>query len=326
MTTPNPAALHTRTISLHLERGDASTVVAEGRLLDVRKRPYLNMLGTLRPPGVVHDMTVRLELDYPALCIRAIQPTMAAFPFPATVATHGEGCLDTVAGVQRLVGATLRHEFFARLTNDIGGARGCSHILTLLRLLGPLLTSVLDSERLQESAATGHPVFSRSIIVDGLKSAATCLALQGVLLDVYYRPGTGGPMVLPGVEDSFDARIELDAELPSMTLTRSTGRVRRSQSAGYTPGNWEQAEVAAALVGQTMYKGYVPRVQALFAPAAGLEPLRDLLYTVAPTALLCLPSLVDEMDSPALRTERKGLNAGVCYMFRPDGPIASSDW
>ena len=75
--------LHTRMISLRFVWGAPGSIVADGRIFDLRKRGILPMVGRLRGPGVVHDMAVRLELVYPTLHIRSIQPTMAAFPYVA---------------------------------------------------------------------------------------------------------------------------------------------------------------------------------------------------------------------------------------------------
>ena len=73
--------LHTRMLSLRLSWAGDSSLVAQGRIFDLRKRGVVPLAGKLQGPGVVHDMAVQLQLDYPSLRIRSIAPTMSAFPF-----------------------------------------------------------------------------------------------------------------------------------------------------------------------------------------------------------------------------------------------------
>src|SRR5579862_7241690 len=116
--------LHTRMISLRLSWGEGGTLMADGRIFDLRKRGLVPLGGKLQGPGVVHDMAVRMQLEYPALRIRAITPTMSAFPFAAGRATRGESCADRLPDVQRLVGASLREGYGATVIEQVGGPRG----------------------------------------------------------------------------------------------------------------------------------------------------------------------------------------------------------
>ncbi|MBI3783080.1 MAG: DUF2889 domain-containing protein [Deltaproteobacteria bacterium] len=193
-------------LSLRIAWGAADSVVAEGRILDLRKRGVVPMLGKLQGPGVVHDMAVRMVVDPRALLIREIQPVMSAFPFTAAAATRGEGCPDRLPDVQRLVGASLRDGFGPRLGADIGGPRGCFHIFTMLRMIGPTIELVCErQQRLHPTApAAGGPLFSRSLIIDGLKGEGLSLVLRGALFDLHYRPGADA---LPIDEELEEGRV-----------------------------------------------------------------------------------------------------------------------
>src|SRR5207249_985813 len=74
----------------------------------------------------------------------AEQPTVA---FEPSATTGGESCRDPIGRVVALAGATLDATFNRRLTGIIGGPLGCSHILTLARLLGSTVAWALQCDR-----------------------------------------------------------------------------------------------------------------------------------------------------------------------------------
>ena len=149
--------LHTRMISLRLTWGGADCVVADGRIFDLRKRGIVPLAGKLQGPGVVHDMAVQLQLGYPDLRIRGIRPSMSAFPFAPGPATRGEGCPDRLPDVQRLVGASLREQYGSVLMEQVGGPRGCFHVFTLLRLVGPTVEAAINRERTRRAGNGASP-------------------------------------------------------------------------------------------------------------------------------------------------------------------------
>ena len=141
--------------------GEAGSLVAAGRIFDLRKRGLVPLAGKLQGPGVVHDMAVRLQLEYPSLRIRGIEPTMSAFPFAPGPATRGESCADRLPDVQRLVGASLRDGYGPTVVEQVGGPRGCFHIFTLLRLIGPTIEWAVEREQARRPGSgrgAGPPV------------------------------------------------------------------------------------------------------------------------------------------------------------------------
>ena len=321
--------LHTRMISLRLLWGDAGSVVAEGRIFDLRKRGIVPLAGKLQGPGVVHDMAARVELDYPALRVRSIQPSMSAFPFAAGPATRGEGCPDRLGDVQRLVGASLREQYGSTLMNAVGGARGCFHVFTLLRLLGPTIEWAVDRERARRATygAPGSPLFARSMIVDGMKGDGLSLVLRGMLSDLHYPPGADALPLEEEMEEAFEATVDVETQIPSMAVLVASGRVRRSGPGISAVGQWEPAPRVDDLVGCVMLKGYTASVQALFAATTGLDPLQHLLFMLAPTLMQCMPSLAEELEMRPRRAESPHAAVDSCHMWRADGPlVAAPPW
>jgi len=317
--------LHTRMISLRLVWGAPGAIIVEGRLFDLRKRGIMPLAGKLRGPGVVHDMAVRLELAYPSLEIRSIQPTMAAFPFAASRVTRGEGCPDRLPEVQRLVGASLRNGWGTELMNVLGGPRGCFHIFTLLRLLGPTAETVVDREQVRRpnhsGAVAGSPMFARSIIMDGMMGTGLQIRLRGVLSDLHYRPDANALPLEEEMEESFEATAELETEMPAMAILAASGRVRRSGSDIDSLEAWETVPHVGDLVGQLVVKGYTVQVQKVFAHTTGLGPMQHLLFMLAPTLQQCMPSMAEELEVRPRRAEGPHPATDTCHMFRANGPL-----
>jgi hypothetical protein len=321
--------LHTRMVSLRLTWGDRGCLVAQGRIFDLRKRGVVPLAGTLQGPGVVHDMAVRMELDYPGLCIRRVDPSMSAFPFAPSPATRGEGCGDRLPDVQGLVGVSLRDAYGSTLMETVGGPRGCFHIFTLLRLIGPTIEAVAAREDARRAGdgpfpTNGSPLFARSVIVDGMKGEGISIVLRGMLFDLHYPPGADALPLEEEMEASFEAAADVEIGVPSMAITSGSGRVRRSGRGIEALGSWEPVAAVDRLVGLTMMKGYTAQVQQLFSNAAEVVPLQHLLFMMAPTLMQCFPSLAEELELRPRRAEGPHAAVNSCHMWRAGGPLAAA--
>lgn len=335
-----PTPLHTRMISIRLGWGDAGEVVVFGRIVDLRKRGLVPLVGKLQGPGIVHDMSVRLRLRGDDLTIVAIDPQMAAYPFAAAAATRNEACPQILPGVQSLVGSTLADGYDSGLVSSIGGPRGCFHVFTLLRLLGPAVVSAMSRERerrkaagrRQTAAAAGSPIFARSLIVDGLHGQGMRLTLHANLFDLDYVLGAETLPIEEEMASSFEAIAEVEVELPNLTVVDSSLRTRSGGASIATPGAWRDEPIASRIVDLTMYKGYTAEVQRIFAetaantqtqtaPGAEIEAMQHVLFMLAPAMLQCMPSLFDEIEWRPRRAEGSRGAVDSCHMWRADGPL-----
>ena len=314
--------LHTRMISLRLTWGEPGALHAEGRIFDLRKRGIVPLGGKLKGPGVVHDMAVSLDLDVADLRITRIEPAMRAFPFAPSPATRGEGCPDRLPDVQCLVGVSLREGYGTAVTGRVGGPLGCFHIFTLLRLIGPTIESVVARERtLARSGPPGSTVFSRSVVMDGLKGEDLSIVLRGTLFDLYYRPGADALPLEEELEASFEASADLQVDVPGIAISTSQGRVRRGGPSVERVGTWEPVPLVGDLVGRQMLKGYTAQVQEVFAGREDVEPLQHLLFMLAPTLMQCFPSLAEELELRPRRAEATHGAVDSCHMWRAGGPL-----
>ncbi len=322
--------LHTRMITLRLSWGEGGQMVAEGRLVDVRKRGIVPLAGRIQGPGIVHDMAVRVWLDPVELRIARIEPAMLAYPFAAAPQTRGEACPDQLAAVQGLLGLALTKGYGETVMERIGGPRGCFHVLTLLRLLGPTIVWAATRERLlaqsgeERPPAPGSPIFSRSVIVDGMRRADMLeLDLHGTLCDVHYPPGADTLPLDEELEAGFEATLDLTVGLPAMAVLTASGRIRRSGPGVAAAGAWQPIDSLGQLGGLALQRGFSARVQELLGDAEGIEPLTHLVLMLAPVVMQCMPSLLDELELRPRHADTPHAATDSCHMWRAGGPLMS---
>jgi len=71
-----------------------------------------------------HDMGVEVDIEYPALLLRAVRPRMDKTPYPV--------CPESLKRAQACVGMKIETGLHFRLQRAVGGVEGCSHITQLL--------------------------------------------------------------------------------------------------------------------------------------------------------------------------------------------------
>jgi hypothetical protein len=317
--------LHTRLVTLRLTWADGGTVLADGRLVDIRKRGIVPLAGALRGPGVVHDMGVRVWVDPQDLSIRRIEPAMRAYPFAPSSRTCNEGCPNRLDDVQHLVGIRLDRAYGDTVTEHIGGPRGCFHIFTLLRLLGPSVVWALrggaQPHARAPQPAPDSPIFARSMIVDGLLGDGLQIDLHGTLCDITYPPGAESLPLEEELESGFEAAGRLAVALPEMKAVTANAQVRDLGPGVGQAGPWTAVPAVEQLAGVSLRKGYSANVQQRLGDGDGTRPLTHLLLLFAPVLLQCMPSLIDVLDLRPRRVEGPHPATDSCHMWRSGGPL-----
>ena len=93
--------IHTRTISVNCYETDEERLVIEGYLTDERLFPYvIHAINEKRNPGMMHHITLTMELTIPQMRILSIKAEMPAIP--------DVGCNDVKEAVQKLTGRCIR--------------------------------------------------------------------------------------------------------------------------------------------------------------------------------------------------------------------------
>jgi hypothetical protein len=126
--------LHQRSITYEGYLRDDGLFDVDAHLVDAKDHDFELFTGVRPAREAVHDMWARVTIDR-AFVIRAIDVRTDAMPYP-------DACDRIEPVYAKLVGASLVRGFRKRLHDDMGGARGCTHVN---ELLGALPTAAVQT-------------------------------------------------------------------------------------------------------------------------------------------------------------------------------------
>ncbi|MBI2962816.1 MAG: DUF2889 domain-containing protein [Deltaproteobacteria bacterium] len=329
--------LHTRTLSVETRAAGDDCLAVRAELRDVRHVDLPVYLGVAHPAGVVHHMTLDLEVDR-ELTIRAVDARMGSIPFEPSAKTRGEGCRNVLPSYQRLVGTPLDADYPLRVLETVGGRLGCFHILALAQCL-PLAVRAAsarlcaaavrlprgaragvedscapwraDSPRwaeAREGAGGGFGDFRRRLCVRAFADARRALGMTAELADE-----TAG-----GVHRG--ASLTLGLALPEFTILCAEGRLLGEpfSECGVTLAG------VAALEGLSIVKGFTAAALARVGGSAGCAHLSALVIALAPVVPQAAGALAGllRLAPEQMRRERAGNpQLDSCHMWRADGPL-----
>jgi hypothetical protein len=323
------APAHTRTLVVSLVQLDAQRVLANGTILDVRKRGLVPMASDLQTAGVIHDMSVRAEIALSPPRIAAIATAQANVAFEPSLATGGECCRDPGPRIAALADTPLDGDSTRRLGTALGGPLGCSHVLTLAQLVLSTAHTALALERERHGDAArpaGQRIFHRSLTIDGVLGGDRLqLALQQA--DVHFTPLALRPDTDP--LDRLAGRLEIRAQAdidPDAMVLRSLRAAERDSGGNGFYGTWrDRSAPLADLAGKSALAGMAAGLFARLGARAADRPLLDALRNLAPTVIQCVPALMERWQSQP-GAARPGMMAGggmvdSCYMWRRGGAM-----
>jgi hypothetical protein len=122
--------IHTRSISVATYPADEHAIIVEGRLKDERLQEIISITSQEKiPPGVVHEIVLRLLVRGPKLTIEDLEVEYVHMP--------REACHETVNCLRPLIGRTISPGFTSYAKSTFGGPRGCTHLNALLIAMAP---------------------------------------------------------------------------------------------------------------------------------------------------------------------------------------------
>jgi hypothetical protein len=117
--------IHKRTISVSSYETDEQRLVIEGSLTDERLFPYvIHARNEKRDAGLMHHITLTMELTIPEMNILSIKAGMPVIP--------DAGCSDVQEAVQKLAGQCIRPGFTNEVRKIFRKASGCVHLTNLI--------------------------------------------------------------------------------------------------------------------------------------------------------------------------------------------------
>jgi len=320
--------IHTRTLSLTLLAGDGPELELAAYVLDLRKRGFVPVAGDLQGTGIIHHMELAGAVDPRTRTLARITARMPTVAFEASAASAGESCRDLVGRVDILAGTPLDGGYARRLGVEIGGPRGCSHVLTLAQLVGPSSAWALEEDlRLQgpdPRRRAGERLFRRDVTIDGYAlDGDLYLTLQ--MNDLHFAPVADGAPA----GDRFAAQLEVHVAarltMGEMTVGEIEIDERRREAHSLESAAWRtRADRAAPLLGVSLRSGISAALIGQFADAGHDRPLLDALLMLAPATIQCMASFVDTWTQvPWMRAagNETGGYPDSCYMWRRDGAL-----
>lgn len=321
--------LHSRWLGVTLSARADGRVGVRGVVLDLRKRGFVPVGSDLQPAGIVHHMRIDAVVDPATARLDAITAAQPDVAFEASALTRGESCRDPLDRVETLAGTVVDGGWAGRLSEAIGGPRGCSHLLTLAQLLGATVAWGLEQDRGRFGAAAARRpderIFRRDVVIDGheVRPGALVLALQTT--DLHYAPA---PPIAPSM-DRFASELEIrgtaEVDFGRFALGDMALGQRHRDRASLDGATWrDRSDVARALVGQSLARGVSRTLLARAADAPHDRPLFDSLLMLAPALIQCVAALSD--DWPALAAAGgwvigMGGRPDSCYMWRAGGAL-----
>jgi hypothetical protein len=321
--------LHTRALSVTLSARDDGRVDVEGVIVDLRKRGFVPVGGELQPSGIVHHMRVDAIVDPTTARVESIGASQPNVAFEATAVSEGESCRDPVGRVQALAGATMDAGWAKRLSAEIGGPRGCSHVLTLAQLVGATVPTALAADRARFGAAPtrrpGERIFRRDVVVDGHEHAPSEVALALQATDLHHAPA---PAIAPSMArfaGEHEVRGLAVIDLARFALATLTLGERRREPSTLDTATWrDRGDVALTLAGLSLAGGLSQALLARRAMGGEDHPLVDALLMLAPALIQCVAALSDAWPALASRggwIVGMGGRPDACYMWRAGGAL-----
>jgi hypothetical protein len=223
--------LHTRTLSVTLTHAAPPAVDFAAYVLDLRKRGFAPVGGDLQGTGIIHHMRLDGRIDRAAGRIDHIAAQMPSVAFEASPATGGESCRDLIGRVDHLAGVALDDGYTRAPGGEIGGPRGCSHILTLAHLLGPAARwAFAEDERLHGASPArrlGERMFRRDVTVDGYELEPGRILLTAQLNDLHF--AAAAPLARPMQRLAAQREITVSATVtvPDLAIQAIDAQERR---------------------------------------------------------------------------------------------------
>jgi hypothetical protein len=273
----------------------------------------------MRLAGVVEPSTAVLE------SITAEQRSVA---FEPCAATENESCRDPVGRIAALAGSPLDAGWSRRLGQEIGGPRGCSHLLTLGHVLGSATARALEREKAlyptPPARYPGQRVWKRDLVIDGHEPAPGRLQLAAQLNDVHFAPAPALARPMERFAEDVGVQVLTEVDLAGMTLGETRAAERR-RTGGNLAVAWQpRDERTAWMTGARLTGGITSELFTRLGTDPEERPLLDTLLMLAPALIQCMAALSDVwLASAQANPSLVGMGgmADSCYMWRSGGAL-----
>jgi len=330
--------LHTRSLTVSLRAAANGRWLARGDVIDLRKNGFVPTSYDIQPAGVIHSMSIELDLDPTSLCMEAIRVEQPFIAVESSEATRGECCRDPAPRLLELAGECLDDAFPAKLSAKFGGPLGCSHLLTLFQLMASALPHAAEFERARSERdgtrhAEGDRFFRRAVFVDGMRREDGRIDVAVALSDSMTRPYSPGTHSLTRVERFHEVKIAatVDRKRFGFDALEILERIRDADSLESVEWN-DRSATFDSFVDSPVLPGLAKRIFGLTGDDPSLRAIQDALLMFAPGFIQVIAAQMDLYFEERARAQEQGTepevarlggNPGACYMWREGGPSMS---
>jgi hypothetical protein len=314
---------------------------ARGDILDLRKVGFVPMLADIQPAGIIHQMSIALDLDRSTRVIERVEVDQPVVAIEPSRTTRGECCRDPAPRLLELEGTRVDAELAKRLSGAFGGPRGCSHLLTLFQAMAAglgrafALEDALDHQH-GAIRGGGERLFRRAVFVDGFEAPDGSIELALQQSDFHTRPAALVEQPLDRLAGEWDVRAFARVSASEMALGALVLAERFRDGGSVGTATWSDcSDRLGELEGSPILPGLARRLFGLL----GTEPrdalLLDAMLQLAPAHIQVLAAVMDRWyaekgEAPGKRPRlSEGPEVGKiggmpdsCYMWRRDGPLA----
>jgi hypothetical protein len=317
--------LHTRLLSLDVRGAGGGLLAVRGEVLDLRKRSLVPVPDRLQLPGVIHRMELEVLVDPARRRVERLEARQPVVAFEPSAATGGESCRDPAGALQALVGADLGADFLRRLSEAYGGPRGCTHLLTLARLLasGSARALDLEAERAGAPREIGERVFRRVVAIDGFEGPERSMQLAVQLSDVHLRPPPPPAAPFDDLSSHLELRVLARLEIAT-TLLRELRAEERTRRRGELEAPFaDRSRELEGLVGRPLMAGFGPEALRRLGGDPRSAPLLDAVLNLAPGYVQCVAAVRD-LFLPGGAAASLGARPDSCFMWRVGGTLQTA--
>lgn len=334
--------LHTRSLTVSLRAAANGRWLARGDVIDLRKNGFVPTSYDIQPAGVIHSMSIELDLDPTSLCMEAIRVEQPFIAVESSEATRGECCRDPAPRLLELAGECLDDAFPAKLSAKFGGPLGCSHLLTLFQLMASAIPHAAEFERARFERdgtrhAEGDRFFRRAVFVDGMRREDGRIDVAVALSDSMTRPyASDAPDThsLTRVERFHEVKIAatVDRKRFGFDTLEILERIRDADSLEAVDWN-DRSATFDSFVDSPVLPGLAKRIFRLTGDDPSLRAIQDALLMFAPGFIQVIAAQMDLFFEERARARAQGTepevarlggNPGACYMWREGGPVAKA--
>lgn len=311
--------IHTRALSVTVSRLDDARLAVAAELLDLRKRGFTPVGTELQGAGIIHQMGLDAVLDGATRTLERIAERQPVVAFEASPATLGESCRDVSGRLAALVGTRVDDR---ALRDTIGGALGCSHVLTLAQFLLAATAGVrLPSDQLQVDAVHRR-IFRRDLLFDASELDPGRLLIAVQLSDLSSEPAPAAAPPRQRFAAHAELRVQIELSGWPATIAAIRGAQRQRTQTSFANASWEDGgESLAGLRGLSLGPG---ANHELSQRLGDNPPLRDAMRMLVPALIQCRASFPDKWLNVAVSSPgHPGLigMADSCYMWRRGGAL-----